>query len=483
MAEEILKPTIEELNDEVIAQFYNAFNNAYKKEKSPLGDFLFSELKNGTRTLYNRAVRETRVFDDSFVSVLRNAFPSFMKIMRDPKKTLRYEEDMVLVEKAKKVNTESVRHLASHTHLIKNVRQDGSVIPTKVLTTFSEDEHDIYENRFIKTLIHRVIDFLEARLELMMENLESYQGDIVRYTNHIEINKTKFDVNVDIKISNDIEEKVTVAKKVMYDVQTLLDLYRSLLNTPLYKLLQRSKPVYAPIMKTNIILHNPDFKIAYNVWLYLDKNTYIGYSVDIKEHKYEDNDEVVTDLDRLTAVMLNNILYRRGADGYEFSDKKLYKTQARTKALGNYKKDFYVFDPKNIKVEQNQVSELLLLKTAEFFDQSIEDYKFSGLTHELSVKNVYEEMLKIIGTIYPMIFPKKKPQEEAEMTLDDKYEEAKDQLQVLKTIQECKIKDLNETNAQYEKAKKLVQSFEEKVRKRDAKEAEKAEANLSGEDE
>ena len=45
------------------------------------------------------------------------------------------------------------------------------------------------------------------------------------------------------------------------------------------------------------------------------------------------------------------------------------------------------------------------------------------------------------------------------------------------------MQDLNETNAQYEKAKKLVQSFEEKVRKRDAKEAEKAEANLSGEDE
>lgn len=469
MADQILKPTIEELNDEVIAQFYKAFDNAYKKEKSPLGDFLFSELQGGPRSLYNRAVRETRVFDDSFVNILRAAFPSLMKIMRDPKRTLRYEEEMVQVEKAKKVNIESVRHLASHSHLVKNIDRDGNVVPSKVLTTFSEDEYVTYENRFIKTLIHRVIDFLKARLDLMMENIESFQGDIVRYQNHIEVNKTKFDINIDIKISNEIEEQVTVAKKVLYDVQTLYDLYNSLLNTPLYKILQKAKPVFSPIMKTNIILHNPDFKIAYNVWLYLDKNTYIGYSVDIKEHRYEDSDKVADDLDKMSAVLLNNILYRRGVDGYEFSDRKLYKTNTRKRALGDFKKDFYVFQPSNIKVEQNQISELLLLKTAEYYDQSIEDYKFSGLTHELSIKNVYEEMLNIIGTIYPMIFPKKKPEEEAEMELDDKLEEAEDQLKVLKMIQAAKIADLNKTNKELENTMKQVQALEEKVRKQEEK--------------
>lgn len=469
MADQILKPTIEELNDEVIAQFYKAFDNAYKKEKSPLGDFLFSELQGGPRSLYNRAVRETRVFDDSFVNILRAAFPSLMKIMRDPKRTLRYEEEMVQVEKAKKVNVESVRHLASHSHLVKNIDRDGNIVPSKVLTTFSEDEYVTYENRFIKTLIHRVIDFLKARLDLMMENIESFQGDIVRYQNHIEVNKTKFDINIDIKISNEIEEQVTVAKKVLYDVQTLYDLYNSLLNTPLYKILQKAKPVFSPIMKTNIILHNPDFKIAYNVWLFLDKNTYIGYSVDVKEHRYDDSASVADDLDKMSAVLLNNILYRRGVDGYEFSDRKLYKTNTRKKALQEFKKDFYVFQPSNIKVEQNQISELLLLKTAEFFDQSIEDYKFSGLTHELSIKNVYEEMLNVIGTIYPMIFPKKKPEEVAQMDLDDKLEDAEDKLQVLRMIQAAKIADLNKTNKEVEKAIKQVQALEEKIRKQEEK--------------
>ena len=465
MADEILKPTIEELNDEVIAQFYKAFDSAFKKEKSPLGDFLFSELQGGTRSLYNRAVRETRVFDDSFVNIMRAAFPSLMKIMRDPKRTLRYEEEMVQVEKAKKVNIESVRHLASHSHLVKNIDKDGNVVPSKVLTTFSEDEYVTYENRFIKTLIHRCIDFLKDRLDLMMENIDSFQGDIVRYANHIEVNKTKFDISVDIKISNEIEEQVTVAKKVLYDVQTLYDLYNSLLNTPLYKILQKAKPVFAPIMKTNIILHNPDFKIAYNVWLYLDRNTYIGYSVDVKEHKYEDGDAVAEDLDRMSAVLLNHILYRRGVDGYEFSDRKLFKTNTRRRALQEFKKDFYVFQPSNIKVEQTQVSELLLLKISEFFDQSIEDYKFSGLTHEMSIKNVYDEMLHIINMVYPMIFPKRKPEELAEWTLDDKLEEAEDRVKTLKMIQAAKIADLNKTNKDLEKAMKEVQKVEEKIRK------------------
>ncbi|UKI51077.1 MAG: DUF2357 domain-containing protein [Clostridium sp.] len=90
---------------------------------------------------------------------LEECYPYFVNIINNPKKSIRYDEEVVLVEKAHKINADTVRHLAAHTELIKKIDTNGDVIPSKVLTTFAEEEINIYENRFIKTLIYRIDTF------------------------------------------------------------------------------------------------------------------------------------------------------------------------------------------------------------------------------------------------------------------------------------------------------------------------------------
>ena len=80
MANEVLNPTEDELNDEAVKQFYEAFYSCYEEVKSPYGDFLFKELQTGIKTLFNKSIKETKRFDHSFVEVLKTAYPSLFKI-------------------------------------------------------------------------------------------------------------------------------------------------------------------------------------------------------------------------------------------------------------------------------------------------------------------------------------------------------------------------------------------------------------------
>lgn len=43
------------------------------------------------------------------------------------------EEEVVPVEKAKKISQETIKHLAQHTDLIQDVDEDGTITPSKVL--------------------------------------------------------------------------------------------------------------------------------------------------------------------------------------------------------------------------------------------------------------------------------------------------------------------------------------------------------------
>ncbi|MEG2675753.1 MAG: DUF2357 domain-containing protein, partial [Clostridia bacterium] len=66
---------------------------------------------------------------------------------------------------ARAISTESVKHLAQHTNLISSVDKDGMVTPNKILNTTKEESFEIYENRFIYTLIKNLSAFITRRMD------------------------------------------------------------------------------------------------------------------------------------------------------------------------------------------------------------------------------------------------------------------------------------------------------------------------------
>ena len=472
MALEVLKPTEEELSDKAVSQFYEAFYSCIENAKSPLGDFLFNELQQGEKTIYNKTVRETKIFDGNFLDVVIGAYPSLLKICRDPKKTLAYMQEVVAMEKAKKVDSESIRHLASHTQYIRDINEQNEVIPSKILSTYAEDNIGIYENRFIKSLINRVIVFLDTRLKLMDENLESISADEIRYKNNIKLSHRKIDLEMNIKISNEILDETQKARELFDKTKNALDKYRALKGTGLYQAVAKLKDVVPPIMKTNIILHNPDFKIAYNLWLYIDRTTEVGYNVQSDEKTNDDDDVILNDFNHIGVFLINDLMHQRGIQSLEAFDGEKNVRELKHDDITKYE-----LEPKDIKLSHQEISEYLLSRISEIFEEKYKESLSQGLSYEMSVKRVFREMIDVLNRIYPNLFGvntedmKKTP---------ELLEILKRKQRVMKLIREQKQIDLNKMDRETQTLDTNIKNLEDYLKRQEErqKERERKEAFL-----
>lgn len=465
MALEVLKPTEEELSDKAVSQFYEAFYSCIENAKSPLGDFLFNELQQGEKTIYNKTVRETKIFDGNFLDVVIGAYPSLLKICRDPKKTLAYMQEVVAMEKAKKVDSESIRHLASHTQYIRDINEQNEVIPSKILSTYAEDNIGIYENRFIKSLINRVIVFLDTRLKLMDENLESISADEIRYKNNIKLSHRKIDLEMNIKISNEILDETQKARELFDKTKNALGKYRALKGTGLYQAVAKLKDVVPPIMKTNIILYNPDFKIAYNLWLYIDRTTEVGYNVQSDEKTNDDDDVILNDFNHIGVFLINDLMHQRGIQSLEAFDGEKNVRELKHDDITKYE-----LEPKDIKLSHQEISEYLLSRISEIFEEKYKESLSQGLSYEMSVKRVFREMIDVLNRIYPNLFGvntedmKKTP---------ELLEILKRKQRVMKLIREQKQIDLNKMDRETQTLDTNIKNLEDYLKRQEERQKER----------
>ena len=206
------------------------------------------------------------------------ACPYLDIIVRNPKLTLIKEERVVNVEKSKKVTVESIKDLSRHTNYINKYDEEKNYVePSKILNIFNEETYNIYENRFLYTLIKQVESFLFKR----EEELKNFKFNDTKLLEYNATTKTDYEkVNIELRINSEsfpdekpnpkFDEEIKVAK---VRIKRIKDYIKSWNNSELFKELERAHItlVNPPIKKTNILLKNPNFQIAVRLWDYLQK--------------------------------------------------------------------------------------------------------------------------------------------------------------------------------------------------------------------
>lgn len=213
------------------------------------------------------------VSDTSWIDMVEECIPYLDNIIRNPRRFIVQEENIVPIEKAKVVTEESIRHLAQHTSMIQEVQEDGTVIPLKLLNVYREETVDLYENRFIKSLVDNLYTFVNNKLNesdqrsyAKVESTVSYSGLMKKKGEEVEINlQLKSKKNTEIDASKDghsLEERISHIK----------DIVSAFRGSTFIKSLKESSPVRSPIRKTNVILKEQNFIKALELWEYLEKN-------------------------------------------------------------------------------------------------------------------------------------------------------------------------------------------------------------------
>lgn len=231
-------------------------------------------INNLNSTLYIKRDYDLKDFDYEWLDIIEDVVPYLDNILRNPKRFIINEEEIVKVELARKVTVESVIHLTQHTNLIQKIEDNGDVKPSKILNINKDESLDTYENRFIFTLLNNLRNFFERRAEetsgtsyCQDKNILQYEANTNVFGENLKISLDLRDVSKSVKEGSGSKNSMTFEERIQ-KLKTQID---GFFGTELMVTLNRLHvpPVRSPIRKTNVILKNPNFRKAEELWNFI----------------------------------------------------------------------------------------------------------------------------------------------------------------------------------------------------------------------
>lgn len=282
--------------------------NSFLKQESFYSSYMDGIVKGkNTYTMSQRFKK--KIFDLDWVEAVEEAVIALDTIVRNPRKFIQQEEDIVDISLARSISTESVKHLAQHTNYISSVDKNGMVIPSKILNITKEESFEIYENRFIYTLILKVHQFLSKRWDLIKEATSDSDTFSVQVAADYQVGDTKVKCNMDTELRMPVDAMLKDDSAELTDfgrVQRMMQIVNGFLGSPFAKVMTSCALVRPPIIRTNVILKDPNFKKALVLWQFIDTYGQVGYDVRNVDATEPLDPPAVEKYNNL--IMLNNII-------------------------------------------------------------------------------------------------------------------------------------------------------------------------------
>lgn len=307
----------------------------------------------------NESIKNIKI-DYSWIDVIEDAIPSLDSIIRNPRRFIVSEEDVVRIEKTKKVTLESIKDLAVHTNYIQEVDDDGFVKPIKLLNVFKEETIDLYENRFIYSLINKVTSFVDRQLEYMRQSEDNSKTRSLKYVGSTKYNNE--DVSITLDLSSVEHYKEVESEEVLIDRQNKLKHINNVLDgfsTSKFMLtMKNATEVRSPIRKTNLILKDTNFNKALHLWEYIERFEISNPVQELNEENDLFTNSMGTKLDLtyfLNYSILNNLITKNG-------DSRVINNIDIISSVYEYAKNYDVDEKELRKKLEDKINEALTYK-------------------------------------------------------------------------------------------------------------------------
>jgi len=454
-------------------QLNSAFYELEKEEEFP--NHFYQALLSGNNEIYQKSVEEKKIFHEDWIQTVESYFKSLDKITRDPKSGLKYLQEVEAIEKAKKINSDSIRHLAANTQLIKEVK-GTDVIPKRILTTQAEINYEIYENRFIKTLVDRLFDFVNRRYDIVKHNVENYSNRYFNMKSEFDIRGSKIDLTIDLKMKDPLldDAQAKANTELLARITNLLKQVNGIRVSPFMEDLKNAKPVVPPIMQTSILLKNVDYKNCYHLWLYLDKYNLLSFDVDVKEKnlsfdRYYLRNVYQTALTTFTTVYGNQ---KALEDHYEFLDEKVY-TRKSPKFVKKSLDDLLTA-PDPFVLEDTTINQYFLEQNKKAFKEKLDRFQDESSSYDIALRKALRDTIQISNALFEDYFGLSEGEEVqpdifsrmVKEDLDTELLEAKEKARVARIIRETKEIDYNNSIRLEKRMLKEIDRIDKEIQKK-----------------
>ena len=275
----------------------------FKKINEILGyDPLFRYLTNTINSGDNEVKivqKEVKVdIDKKWIEIIEEVLPYLDQLIRNPKEFIDYEEELVDISNAKKVGKENVKFLATHSDLVYDVLDDV-VIPSKVLNELKEDTYEIYENRFLYTLLVKLKDFVECKYTKIKQALsKKAQSEFVMNSDYAYKDLqlvVNFNTIIDDRLNNDNKEEVSELRQIEHIYSIVEDYMASEFAVKM----ANTKLIDEPILYTNILKTEVNYIYALKLWDFISEYDSDGFKIEYVESYTNLDDKAVTEFKNL----------------------------------------------------------------------------------------------------------------------------------------------------------------------------------------
>ncbi len=240
--------------------------------------------------------------DEEWVKEIEKGLEFVEKAVKEERQFIRTNGEIVPIEKVKKVSRDSVSHLARHSNMITHLPDDpkDTIVPDSIYMVEKLSDYAVYENRFVYMLLCYLRDFIHLRIKKITEIRMTYICDFELKRNIQTKSKSSsfqtiyHEERKDNPYPLDNKESVSILKRIS-DCQEIIMM---LLNTNLMQEVSKAPMVKPPIVKTNVLKMNNNFKNSLALYDYIVNYKGDGYT----------SEEVTTNFVPMSDATLDEIM-------------------------------------------------------------------------------------------------------------------------------------------------------------------------------
>lgn len=272
-------------NKDVVQTTYEKMVKSFNPEveEDAFYQYFYNLLETGMNYCKFMNVKLIKSIDEEWVNEIEMALPSLYEVVMHPRKFIEEQREVVNIAMARNINSESVRHLIQHSDMIDKYDEEGNVVPNRILNVFKEESFNVYENRFVCTLLAELQQFVNKRYNIIFEHSKDELGTFFemesRVDNYTETVEYKFQVKIRDKQTDLDNEKDNT--NIFTRISKIYKTVNSLVNTEFVRIVRGYPAVRHPIVKTNAIGKNVHYKACHKLWNFIYTYDKVGYRVEL----------------------------------------------------------------------------------------------------------------------------------------------------------------------------------------------------------
>lgn len=253
---------------------------------------------------------------DDWIKAIEDGLKFVEQAVAEERQFIRSNGEVVPIEKIRKISKDSVVHLAKHSDMITHLPEEegDTIVPDQLYMVEKLSDYAVYENRFLYMMLCYIRNFIEYRLEKIDNLRRSYVGDMGIEKKVVAKKRTlKVEVRIfEERADNPYPIPDGECDKLVKRISDCREIINSLLNTDLMQQVAKTPMIKPPIVKTNVLKMNNNFKNALALYDFIASYSGNGFSYEEVKFNFAPYAETLADEISDCAGLMTFIAYKAG---------------------------------------------------------------------------------------------------------------------------------------------------------------------------